>query len=54
MNKGLAAINALRRAQFDVTDILRRTHGDTVGALGLDPQESPHRIIMSRAERGPD
>ena len=48
------AINALRQAQFGVTDILRRAHGDTVGAVGLDPQESLHRIIMSRAERGPD
>ena len=56
------AINALRQAQFGVTDILRRAHGDTVGAVSLDPQESLrrimqeslHRIIMSRAERGPD
>jgi hypothetical protein len=47
-------INALRRAQFGVTDHSSSWHGDTVGALGLDPQESLHRIIMSRAERGPD
>jgi polyhydroxyalkanoate synthase len=43
------ALNALRRAQFDVNDMLRRAHGDIVGAFGLDPQESPHQIIMSRA-----
>ena len=43
------AINALRRAQFDVSDILRRAQGDVVGAFGLDPQESPHQIITSRA-----
>jgi polyhydroxyalkanoate synthase subunit PhaC len=41
-------LNALRRAQFDVNDILRRAQGDVVGAFGLDPQESPHQIIMSR------
>ena len=39
------ALNALRRAQFDVSDILRRAQGDVVGAFGLDPQESPHQII---------
>ena len=43
------ALNALRRAQFDVSDILRRAQGDVVGAFGLDPQESPHQIITSRA-----
>jgi len=43
------ALNALRRAQFDVSDILRRAQGDVVGAFGLDPKESPHRIITSRA-----
>jgi len=42
------AINALR-AQFDVSDIIRRAQGDVVGAFGLDPKESPHRIITSRA-----
>jgi poly[(R)-3-hydroxyalkanoate] polymerase subunit PhaC len=41
------AINALRRAQFDVSDILRRAQGNVVGAFGLNPQESPHKIIMS-------
>ena len=43
------AINALRRAQFDVSDILRRAQGNVVGAFGLDPQESPYQIISSGA-----
>src|SRR6516162_1338697 len=43
------ALNALRRAQFDVSDIIRRAQGDIVGAFGLDPKESPHQIITSRA-----
>jgi polyhydroxyalkanoate synthase len=41
-------LNALRRAQFDVSDILRRAQGDIVGAFGLDPQERPYQIITSR------
>ena len=41
------AINALRRVQFDVSDTIRRVQGDVVGAFGLNPQESPHKIIMS-------
>jgi len=43
------ALDVLRRAQFDVSDIIRRAQRDVVGAFGLDPQESPHQIIMSRA-----
>ena len=43
------ALNALRRAQFDVSDIIRRAQGDVVGAFGLDPKESLHHIITSRA-----
>ena len=43
------ALNALRRVQFDVSDIIRRAQGDVVGAFGLDPKESPHQIITSRA-----
>ena len=39
----VAALNAFRRAQFDVSDILRRAQGDVVGAFGLDPQEVPTR-----------
>ena len=45
----VTALNALRRAQFDASDILRRAQGDVVGAFGLDPQQSPHQITMSRA-----
>ena len=41
------AINALRRAQFDVSDVLRRAQGNVVGAFGLGPQESPYQIISS-------
>ena len=41
------ALNALRRAQFDVSDILRRAQGNVVGAFGLGPQESPYQIISS-------
>jgi len=41
------AINALRRAQFEVSDILRRAQGNVVGAFGLGPQESPYQIISS-------
>jgi len=40
-------INALHRAQFDISDILRRAQGDVVGAFGLNPEESPHQIIAS-------
>ena len=43
------AINALRRAQFDVSDFLRRAQGNVVGAFGLNPQESPYKIISSGA-----
>ena len=43
------ALNALWRAQFDVSDIIRRAQGDVVGAFGLDPQESPYQIITSLA-----
>ena len=46
------ALNALRRAQFDVSDIIRRAQGDVVGAFGLDPQESPYRIITRLAHTG--
>jgi polyhydroxyalkanoate synthase subunit PhaC len=45
----VTALNALHRAQFDASDIIRRAQGDVVGAFGLDPQESPHQIITSRA-----
>jgi polyhydroxyalkanoate synthase len=42
-------LNALRRAQFDINDVLRRAQGDVVGSFGFDPKESPHKIIASAA-----
>jgi polyhydroxyalkanoate synthase len=43
------ALNALNRAQFDVSDVIRRAQGDLVGAFGLDPSECPYRIITSHS-----
>jgi polyhydroxyalkanoate synthase subunit PhaC len=43
------ALSAIPRAQFAVSDILRRVQGDVVGALGLDPCECPYRIVVSRS-----
>lgn len=43
------ALNALTRAQFDVSDVIRRAHGDLVGALGLNPNECPYRTIASHS-----
>ena len=40
-----AALNAVRRAQFGVTDILRRLQGDAIAAFGLGPSECPYQII---------
>ncbi|HEY4774696.1 MAG TPA: alpha/beta fold hydrolase [Xanthobacteraceae bacterium] len=42
-----AALDACRRAQFGMTDIVRRVQGDIVGAFGLGPDECPHRIMAS-------
>jgi len=42
-------LNPIQRAQFDVSDMLRRAQGDVFGALGLGPNECPYRIITSRA-----
>ncbi len=41
------ALDALNRAQFDVTDVIRRAQGDLIGAFGLDPSECPYRVIIS-------
>jgi len=41
-------LNSVRRAQFDMNDILRRAQGDVFGAFGLDPSECAYRVIMSR------
>ena len=42
-----ATLDALRRAQFAVIDVLRRTQGNTLGAFGLSPTECPYRIVAS-------
>lgn len=41
------ALDALRRAQFGLTDIVRRAQGNALGAFGLNPDECPYRIIGS-------
>jgi polyhydroxyalkanoate synthase len=43
-----ATLDAIRRAQFGITDILRRAQGNAVGAFGLDPRESPFGVVESR------
>jgi polyhydroxyalkanoate synthase subunit PhaC len=43
----VTALDALNRAQFDVSDVIRRAQGDLIGAFGLDPSECPYRIIIS-------
>ena len=42
-----AALDAFRRAQFGITDIMRRAQGDAVEAFGLGPSECHHRIVAS-------
>jgi hypothetical protein len=42
-----AALDALRRAQFGVADVLRRTQGNAIGAFGLDPSECAYRVVAS-------
>jgi len=42
-------LNALNRAQFAVSDIIRCAQGDVVGVFGLDPHECPYQTIASRA-----
>lgn len=42
-----AALAAFCRAQFGLSDILRRAQGNAVGALGLDPDECPYRVVAS-------
>jgi polyhydroxyalkanoate synthase subunit PhaC len=43
------ALDALNRAQFDVTDAIRRAQGDLIGAFGLNPSECPYQIISSHS-----
>src|SRR3974390_2642046 len=42
-----AALDARRRAQFGMTDAMRRLQGNALGALGLSPNECPFQIIAS-------
>ena len=42
-----AALDTIRRAQFGMSDILRRVQGDAVAAFGLGPSECPYQIIAS-------
>ena len=42
-----AALDAVRRAQFGMTDAMRRLQGNALGALGLSPNECPFQIIAS-------
>jgi polyhydroxyalkanoate synthase len=42
-------VDALNRAQFDVSDVIRRAQGDLIGAFGLDPSECPYRTITSHS-----
>jgi polyhydroxyalkanoate synthase subunit PhaC len=45
----VTALDALNRAQFGVSDVVRRAQGDLIGAFGLDPSECPYRIITSHS-----
>ena len=42
-----AVLDPFRQAQFSMTDFLRQAQGDAVGAFGLDPTESPYRIVAN-------
>ena len=41
------ALDAVGRAPFALVDVLRRSRGDAVAALGLGPSECPHQVIAS-------
>jgi polyhydroxyalkanoate synthase len=43
----IVALEVARRAQFGVTDIVRRLQGDAVAAFGLGPSEHPYQISAS-------
>ena len=43
----VAALYAVRQAQFGPTDILRRLQGDAVAAFGFGPSECAYQIIAS-------
>jgi polyhydroxyalkanoate synthase len=40
-------LDAIGRAQFALTDILRRAQADALGTIGLRPAECPYRVIAS-------
>ncbi len=40
-------LEAFCRAQFGMDDIVRRTQGNAVGALGFDPTECSYRVMLS-------
>ena len=42
-----AALDAIRRAQFGVMDIIRRVQGNAVGALGFDPVECRYQVVAA-------
>ena len=42
-----AALDGLRRVQFETADALRRAHGRTLQAVGFGPDECPYRVIAS-------
>ena len=42
-------LSAANRAQFGVSDIIRRAQGDVLGAFGLNPSECPYQTIRSRS-----
>ena len=43
------ALDAFRRAQFAISDILRRSYGHAYEAFGLGPSECSYRVIASGA-----
>ena len=42
-----SALDRFGRAQFALVDLLRRSRGDAVAALGLGPSECPYRVTAS-------
>lgn len=46
-NPLIAVLDACRKVQFGVTDVIRRAQGHAFGAIGLDPVESPYRAVLS-------
>ena len=42
-----AALDGLRRIQFEIGDTVRRAYGRTLQAVGFGPDECPYRVIAS-------